>query len=130
MLADMGAEVIKVETADGETMRTRPPVRNGCSNRVRSAQCRQEKLGARSEVVPTAAEVIRKLVANVDILLENFRPGVMRRLKLDHETLRALNPKLVYCSISGYGQNRPRRRKLSGLCAGHPRGVGVRLWRI
>src|SRR6266852_1417550 len=106
MLADMGAEVIKIETADGETMRTRPPVRNGCSTAFG-----QLNVGKKSLVLDlkssNGAEVIRKLVANVDILLENFRPGVMRRLKLDHETLRALNPKLVYCSISGYGQTGP-----------------------
>ncbi len=106
MLADMGAEVIKVETADGETMRTRPPVRNGCSTAFG-----QLNIGKKSLVLdlksPEGAEAIRRLVANADIVLENFRPGVMRRLKLDHETLRALNPKLIYCSISGYGQTGP-----------------------
>src|SRR6266702_7152875 len=106
MLADMGTEVIKVETADGETMRTRPPVRNGCSTAFG-----QLNVGKKSLVLDLKSsdgvEVIRKLVANADILLENFRPGVMRRLKLDHETLRALNPKLIYCSISGYGQTGP-----------------------
>jgi crotonobetainyl-CoA:carnitine CoA-transferase CaiB-like acyl-CoA transferase len=106
MLADMGAEVIKVETADGETMRSRPPVRNGCSTAFG-----QLNVGKKSLVLdlksPEGADVIRRLVANADILLENFRPGVMRRLKLDHESLRALNPKLIYCSISGYGQTGP-----------------------
>src|ERR1700759_757118 len=90
MLADMGAEVIKVETADGETMRNRPPVRNGCSNAFG-----QLNVGKKSLVLDlksaAGAEVVRKLVANADILLENFRPGVMHRLKLDHENLRALN---------------------------------------
>src|SRR5216683_2193962 len=106
MLADMGAEVIKIETADGETMRTRPPVRNGCSTAFG-----QLNVGKKSLVLdlksPDGTEAIRRLVADADILLENFRPGVMRRLKLDHETLRALNPKLVFCSISGYGQTGP-----------------------
>jgi len=106
MLADMGAEVIKIETADGETMRTRPPVRNGCSTAFG-----QLNVGKKSLVLdlksPDGTEAIRRLVADADILLENFRPGVMRRLKLDHETLRALNPKLIYCSISGYGQTGP-----------------------
>jgi crotonobetainyl-CoA:carnitine CoA-transferase CaiB-like acyl-CoA transferase len=106
MLADMGAEVIKVESADGETMRTRPPVRNGCSTTFG-----QLNIGKKSLVLDLksaeGAEVIRRLVASVDIVLENFRPGVMRRLKLDHETLRGLNPKLIYCSISGYGQTGP-----------------------
>jgi crotonobetainyl-CoA:carnitine CoA-transferase CaiB-like acyl-CoA transferase len=106
MLADMGAEVIKIETAEGETMRTRPPVRNGCSTTFG-----QLNVGKKSLVLdlktPDAIEVIRRLVADADILLENFRPGVMRRLKLDFGSLQQLNPKLIYCSISGYGQTGP-----------------------
>jgi crotonobetainyl-CoA:carnitine CoA-transferase CaiB-like acyl-CoA transferase len=106
MLADMGAEVIKIETDEGETMRTRPPVRNGCSTTFG-----QLNAGKKSLVLdlksPEGAEAIRRLAANADILVENFRPGVMARLKLDYETLRAINPKLIYCSISGYGQTGP-----------------------
>jgi crotonobetainyl-CoA:carnitine CoA-transferase CaiB-like acyl-CoA transferase len=106
MLADMGAEVIKIETAEGETMRTRPPVRNGCSTTFG-----QLNVGKKSLVLdlktPAAIETIRRLAADADILVENFRPGVMRRLKLDYATLHALNPKLIYCSISGYGQTGP-----------------------
>ena len=56
---------------------------------------------------PDGIEVVRRLVASADILVENFRPGVMRRLKLDYASLRELNPKLIYCSISGYGQTGP-----------------------
>src|SRR5882757_8692249 len=103
MLADMGAEVIKVESADGETMRTRPPLRNGCSTVFG-----QLNAGKKSLVLdlksPGAVEVIRRLVASADILVGNFRPGVMRRLKLDYASLQKLNPRLIYCSISGYGQ--------------------------
>ena len=106
MLADMGAEVIKIENAEGETMRTRPPVRNGCSTPFG-----QLNVGKKSLVLDLKSkeglEAVRQLVATADVLVENFRPGVMRRLKLDHETLRALNPKLIYCSISGYGQTGP-----------------------
>jgi crotonobetainyl-CoA:carnitine CoA-transferase CaiB-like acyl-CoA transferase len=106
MLADMGAEVIKIETAEGETMRTRPPVRSGCSTAFG-----QLNVGKKSLVLdlksPQAIEVIRRLVASADILVENFRPGVMRRLKLDYGSLQKLNPKLIYCSISGYGQTGP-----------------------
>jgi crotonobetainyl-CoA:carnitine CoA-transferase CaiB-like acyl-CoA transferase len=106
MLADMGAEVIKIETAEGETMRTRPPVRSGCSSTFG-----QLNVGKKSLVLdlksPDAIEVVRRLVAGTDILVENFRPGVMRRLKLDYGSLRELNPKLIYCSISGYGQTGP-----------------------
>lgn len=106
MLADMGAEVIKIETAEGETMRTRPPVRNQCSTAFG-----QLNIGKHSLVLdlksPGGIEVIRRLIASTDVLVENFRPGVMRRLKLDYEQLKQLNPKLIYCSISGYGQTGP-----------------------
>jgi len=106
MLADMGAEVIKVETLEGETMRTRPPLRNGCSTAFG-----QLNVGKKSLVLdlksPEGGEVVRRLVAQADILVENFRPGVMRRLGLDWATLSELNPKLIYCSISGYGQTGP-----------------------
>jgi len=106
MLADMGAEVIKIESDEGETMRTRPPVRNGCSSAFG-----QLNVGKKSLVLdlksPAAIEIVHRLVSNADILVENFRPGVMRRLKLDYGSLRELNPKLIYCSISGYGQTGP-----------------------
>ena len=106
MLADMGAEVIKIEAAEGETMRTRPPVRNGCSTAFG-----QLNVGKKSLVLdlksPGAIDIIRRLVADTDVLVENFRPGVMRRLKLDYGSLHELNPKLIYCSISGYGQTGP-----------------------
>lgn len=106
MLADMGAEVIKIEAADGETMRTRPPVRSGCSTAFG-----QLNVGKKSLVLdlksPEGVAVVRRLVATADIVVENFRPGVMRRLKLDYESLRSLNERLIYCSISGYGQSGP-----------------------
>jgi len=106
MLADMGAEVIKIETVEGETMRTRPPVRNGCSTVFG-----QLNVGKKSLVLDLKSkeglEAVRRLVATADILVENFRPGVMQRLRIDYETLCSLNPKLIYCSISGFGQTGP-----------------------
>jgi crotonobetainyl-CoA:carnitine CoA-transferase CaiB-like acyl-CoA transferase len=106
MLADMGAEVIKIESAEGDTMRTRPPLRNNFSTVFG-----QLNAGKKSLVLdlksPDAIDVIRRLVAGADILVENFRPGVMRRLQLDYGSLHKLNPKLIYCSISGYGQTGP-----------------------
>jgi crotonobetainyl-CoA:carnitine CoA-transferase CaiB-like acyl-CoA transferase len=106
MLADMGAEVIKVESVEGETMRSRPPVRGGFSSLFG-----QLNAGKKSLVLdlksPDAVDAIRRLVPVADIVVENFRPGVMRRLKLDYASLRELNPKLIYCSISGYGQTGP-----------------------
>jgi crotonobetainyl-CoA:carnitine CoA-transferase CaiB-like acyl-CoA transferase len=106
MLADMGAEVIKIETAEGDMMRTRPPLRSACSTTFG-----QLNVGKKSLVLdlksPKGVEVVRRMVAGVDVLVENFRPGVMRRLKLDYASLGELNPKLIYCSISGYGQTGP-----------------------
>src|SRR3954453_22567099 len=82
MLADMGAEVIKIETEEGETMRTRPPVRNHCSTAFG-----QLNVGKNSLILDLksaqGAKCVRRLVATADVLVENFRPGVMRRLKLD-----------------------------------------------
>jgi CoA:oxalate CoA-transferase len=106
MLADMGAEVVKIEPAEGETMRNRPPLRNNFSSVFG-----QLNVGKKSLVLdlksPQAIEVIRRLVTSADILVENFRPGVMRRLKLDYSSLAELNQGLIYCSISGYGQSGP-----------------------
>jgi crotonobetainyl-CoA:carnitine CoA-transferase CaiB-like acyl-CoA transferase len=106
MLADLGAEVIKIESSEGETMRIRPPVRNGCSTAFG-----QLNVGKKSVVLDLKSEAgleaVRRLVGSADVLVENFRPGVMRRLKLDHDELAKLNPRLVYCSISGYGQSGP-----------------------
>jgi CoA:oxalate CoA-transferase len=106
MLADMGAEVIKIEPAEGETMRTRPPVRNHSSSVFGGLN-----VGKKSLVLdlksPTGIDAVRRLIASSDILVENFRPGVMRRLKLDYASVRELNPRLIYCSISGYGQTGP-----------------------
>src|SRR6201996_3427692 len=106
MLADTGAEVVKIEAAEGETMRIRPPVRNGCSSLFG-----QLNAGKKSVVLnlksPEAISAIQHLVKDADVLVENFRPGVMRRLRLDYASLQPLNPKLVYCSISGYGQSGP-----------------------
>jgi crotonobetainyl-CoA:carnitine CoA-transferase CaiB-like acyl-CoA transferase len=106
MLADMGAEVIKIEAAEGETMRIRPPVRNGCSSLYGHLNAGKKSLVLNLKS-PDAVEAIRRLVKSADIVVENFRPGVMQRLKLDYAALQPINPKLIYCSISGYGQTGP-----------------------
>lgn len=103
LLADLGAEVIKVEPPEGDHIRLRPPLRDG-----RSAYFAQLNAGKSSVALnlknPEALALIRDLVPQCDVLVENYRPGVMKRLGLDYETLSKLNPKLVYCSISGFGQ--------------------------
>jgi crotonobetainyl-CoA:carnitine CoA-transferase CaiB-like acyl-CoA transferase len=106
MLADMGAEVIKIEQAAGETMRNRPPVRDGFSSLFGQLNAGKKSLVLDLKSL-NAIEAIRRLVPAADIIVENFRPGVMRRLKLDYASLHELNAKLIYCSISGYGQTGP-----------------------
>src|SRR6201990_3369824 len=106
MLSDLGAEVIKNETTQSETMRPRRPVRNGCWTVFG-----QLNAGKKSLVLdlksPDGVEAVRRLIASADVLVENFRPGVMKRLKLDYDSVHAFNPQLVYFSISGYGQTGP-----------------------
>lgn len=106
LLADLGADVIKVEAPDGDMMRTRPPLRGGASSNFGWLNA-----GKRSVVLDlkekSAVEAVRRLVSEMDVLVENYRPGVMKRLGLDWASLSALNPRLVYCSISGYGQTGP-----------------------
>ncbi len=106
LLADLGAEVIKIETSDGDMMRTRPPMRDGASTSFG-----QLNAGKRSIVLdlkrPEAQEAVRRLIATSNFLVENFRPGVMVRFGLDYPKVRALRPELIYCSISGYGQTGP-----------------------
>lgn len=104
-MADLGADVIKVESRAGDLTRSRPPLRDGKSSYYASLNC-----GKRSIVLdlksPQAREVIYGLAKQSDVVVENFRPGVMKRLGLDYETLKAINPRIVYCSISGFGQSK------------------------
>jgi CoA:oxalate CoA-transferase len=104
LLADVGAEVIKIEPPEGDDMRLRTPLRDG-----HSAYFGQLNAGKRSLALDLksvdAIKLVHQLVREADILVENFRPGVMDRLGLGYEALRAINPRLIYCSISGYGQS-------------------------
>ncbi len=106
LLADLGAEVIKIEAPDGDMMRTRPPLRNGASTSFG-----QLNAGKKSIVLDLksagGSEAARRLVASADVVIENFRPGVMRRFGLDYPALKEVKPDLVYCAISGYGQTGP-----------------------
>jgi crotonobetainyl-CoA:carnitine CoA-transferase CaiB-like acyl-CoA transferase len=107
MLAEAGADVIKIERPGGEEMRAYPPFFDGVSaafamlNRGKKSLTLDLKNdGNRERLLP--------LLRRADILVEQFRPGVMERLGLSYAAVHALNPRLVYCSISGYGQEGPR----------------------
>jgi crotonobetainyl-CoA:carnitine CoA-transferase CaiB-like acyl-CoA transferase len=106
LLADLGAEVIKIEAPEGDMMRTRPPLRNGASTSFGQLNAGKKSI-ALDLKTPQAIEAVRRLTATVDVVVENFRPGVMRRFGLDYETLAATKPALIYCAISGYGQTGP-----------------------
>jgi crotonobetainyl-CoA:carnitine CoA-transferase CaiB-like acyl-CoA transferase len=106
LLADMGADVIKVESPEGDLMRSRPVQRDGAGTMFG-----QLNAGKRSIVLdlkrPEAVAAVKKLVTAVDIVVENYRPGVMKRLGLDYPELAKVNPRIIYCAISGYGQTGP-----------------------
>jgi len=106
LLADLGAEIVKIEPPEGDMMRTRPPLRAGASTSFG-----QLNAGKKSVVLdlksPPAAAAARRLAATADVVVENFRPGVMRRLGLDYAALAEVKPDLIYCAISGYGQSGP-----------------------
>jgi crotonobetainyl-CoA:carnitine CoA-transferase CaiB-like acyl-CoA transferase len=106
LLADLGAEVIKIEAPDGDMMRTRPPMRSGASTSFGQLNAGKKSL-ALDLKSPAAVEAVRRLVTTADVVVENFRPGVMRRFGLDYDALRPVKPDLVYCAISGYGQTGP-----------------------
>ena len=113
LLADQGAEVIKVESVDkGDDTRSFPPMRDGQSHYF-IALNRNKKSLALDLKSDKGRKIARDLVAQSDVLVENFRPGVMKRLGLGYEELAAINPKLIYCSISGFGAEGPLADKPS-----------------
>ena len=102
MLADMGADVLKVETPEKE-----PPDAE-TARRAAFAFVNRNKRSLALNLKSTEGQaVFRKLAATADVIVEGFRPGVMKRLGADYETIAALNRKIVYCSLSGFGQDGP-----------------------
>jgi formyl-CoA transferase len=141
LLGDMGADVVKIELPEtgDETRQWGPPFIAGESSYFMSVNRnkRSVTLDLKSEA---GLEALRRLTAKADVLVENFRPGTMERLGLSYEQARQLNPSLVFCSVSGFGQTGPRARQpaydailqgmggvqyLSGERDGGPTRVGV-----
>ncbi|MBX3570661.1 MAG: CoA transferase [Rhizobiaceae bacterium] len=145
-LADLGADVVKVESPDGDdTRKWGPPFVAGADGENLSAAyfhaCNR---GKRSIVVDFStaegAETVRRLAASADVLIENFKLGGLKKYGLDYDSLRVLNPKLVYCSITGFGQDGPYAARagydfivqgmsglmsITGPAGGEPQKVGV-----
>ena len=106
MLADMGAEVVKIETPVGA-----PPEQTAQAERRVAFQFvnRNKRSIAINLKRPDGQKLLHQLAADADVLVEGFRPGVMARLGGDYETLKRVNPRLIFCSLSGYGQDGPHR---------------------
>lgn len=116
LLADLGADVVKVENpSGGDGMRGWPPLTAGPDGELFSENFASVNRNKRSIAVdlkdPAGLARLEELAAAADVVVENFRAGVLARLGLDYEALSARNPRLVYCSISGYGQSGPYARK-------------------
>ncbi len=116
LLADLGADVVKVEPPQsGDGMRGWPPLISNEDGEVYSGNFASLNRNKRSIVIdlkdPKQLQRLKQLCARADVFLENYRPGVLRRLGLGYDDLRAINPRLVYCSISGYGQTGPYAQK-------------------
>ena len=143
-LADLGADVIKVEAPEGDdTRRWGPPwiERDGEKTAAYFHACNRGKRGITCDFrTPEGQEMVRRLVAGADVVIENFKVGGLAKYGLDYESLRAPNPKLIYCSITGFGQTGPYAQRagydfiiqgMSGLMSvtgepeGQPQKVGV-----
>ena len=114
ILADFGAEVIKVEAVKGGDLFRGGVPKIGDTGGAFFQVNRNKKsitLNLKSE---EGKEIFYKLAKDADVVLEQYRPGVVKKLGVDYETIKAINPKIVYCSLSGYGQTGPYR-----LTSGH-----------
>ena len=145
-LADLGADVIKVESPQGDdTRRWGPPFVRDADGIERDAAyfhcCNRGKRSVTADLRSAqGADFVRRLVADADVFIENFKVGDLARYGLDYASLKAINPRLVYCSVSGFGQDGPYAKRagydamiqamgglmsVTGEAAGQPQKVGV-----
>lgn len=142
MLADFGADVIKVESPSGDDTRSwTPPVAADGTGTYFAAANRNKRSVVMDLKTPEGVAAARELAAGADVVIENFRPGVMARFGLDYPVLAAANPRLVYCSITGFGTEQGARlpgydllvqalgglMSITGAPGGEPYKVGVAL---
>ncbi|HSR12986.1 MAG TPA: CoA transferase, partial [Thermodesulfobacteriota bacterium] len=121
LFGDMGAEVIKIEPPEGELIRDNPPMveagKGGPNDRSRSGYfltLNRNKYGITLNLKhPKALKIFKDLVRIADVVLENYAPGVMKRLGIDYPMLREINPKIILCSISGFGQTGPYSERMA-----------------
>jgi crotonobetainyl-CoA:carnitine CoA-transferase CaiB-like acyl-CoA transferase len=111
ILADLGADIIKLEAPGGDHTRTVPPYFVGGESCYFLSINRNKRCVAVDMKIPEGRALVKKLALSSDIVMENFRPGVLDRLGLSAEALRKEKPSLIWCSISGFGQDGPYRNK-------------------
>lgn len=109
ILGDQGAEVIKVEAPEGDMTRKLPPHFVGADSAYYHSVNRNKLSMAIDLKTDAGRDLVRKLALECDVVVENFRPGVLKRLGVSYEDLAAVKPSLVWCSISGFGQDGPYR---------------------
>lgn len=125
LLADQGADVLKIEPPDGDNLRKYPSTLRNESRAFLGVN--RSKQGMVLDLKQAAGlSSLMKLVREADVLVHNFRPSVPKRLGIDHETLSVINPRLIYCAVSGYGETGPMKDKagydqvlqmMTGMCA-------------
>jgi crotonobetainyl-CoA:carnitine CoA-transferase CaiB-like acyl-CoA transferase len=140
LMGDLGAEIIKVEPLEGDETRNIPPYFYGEDSAYFWSVNRNKKSLAINLKSPEGLEIFYQLVAQSDVVYDNFRPGVLNRLKIDYESLKPHNPKIISCSISTYGHTGPYRDRpgydliiqamsggmsLTGEPGGHPVRAGI-----
>ncbi|MFA7204352.1 MAG: CoA transferase, partial [Candidatus Caldatribacteriota bacterium] len=123
VLCELGAEIIKVERpGTGEPERKAAPVTPKGESYQFMAYNRGKKSVTLNLKNPEGLEIAKKLVAQCDVLVENFAPGVLERLGLSYEVASEINPKIIYASISGFGQSGPRRDQVTFDVVGQAMG--------
>ncbi|HEY1131245.1 MAG TPA: CoA transferase [Roseateles sp.] len=132
LLADQGAEILKIEPPDGDNLRNYPSTLSDESRAFLGVN--RSKRGLVLDLKkPQGLALLLRLVRDADVLVHNFRPSVPKRLGIDFDTLQALNPRLIYCAVTGYGETGPMKEKagydqvlqtMTGMCAlqGKPGG--------
>jgi crotonobetainyl-CoA:carnitine CoA-transferase CaiB-like acyl-CoA transferase len=111
-LALLGADVIKIERPGGDDMRRGPPNKEWAARNLGTGFLginANKRMLALDLTKPKAIEIAKRLAAKADVVMENFRPGVMDKLGLGYRALSEINPRLIYCAVSGFGQNGPER---------------------
>lgn len=112
MFADFGADIIHVESSRRvDLMRIMPPYDEEKESYIHQHLNRSKKSLTLNLKTEEAVEIVKSLIREYDIIIEGFRPGVMKRLGLDYESLKTVNPKIIYCSITGYGQTGPYKHR-------------------